>query len=61
MRMTGSPAWVQKNNIEMQGCDLIYDFADGGMTSGSTDCADLFRLRVLPETEERAAAPAPPR
>jgi len=61
MRMTGSPAWVQKNNIEMQGCDLIYDFADGGMTSGSTDCADLFRLRVLPETEERAAAPDPPR
>ena len=61
MRMTGSPAYVQKNNIEMQGCDLIYDFADGGMTSGSTECADLFRLRVLPETEERAAAPDPPR
>lgn len=60
MRMTGSPAWVQKNNIEMQGCDLIYDLADGGMTSGSTECADLFRLRVLPNTEERAAAPDPP-
>jgi lipopolysaccharide transport protein LptA len=60
LRMTGSPAWVQKNTIEMQGCDLIYDFTDGGMTSGSTDCADLFRLRVLPDTEERAAAPAPP-
>jgi lipopolysaccharide transport protein LptA len=60
MRMTGSPARVQKNNIEMQGCDLIYDLADGGMTSGSTDCADLFRLRVLPNTEERAATPDRP-
>jgi lipopolysaccharide transport protein LptA len=60
MRMTGSPAWVQKDNIEMQGCDVIYDLADGRMSSGSTDCADLFRLRVLPDTEERAAAPDPP-
>lgn len=60
LRMTGSPAWVQKDKIEMQGCDLIYDFTDGRMSSGSTDCADLFRLRVLPDSEERAAAPDPP-
>jgi lipopolysaccharide transport protein LptA len=60
LRMTGSPAWVQKNKIEMQGCDLIYNFTDGGMSSGSTDCAELFRLRVLPDSEERPAAPDPP-
>ncbi len=57
LRMTGNPAWVRKNKIEMQGCDLIYDFTAERMTSGSADCADQFRMRTLPDSEP-AAAPA---
>jgi lipopolysaccharide transport protein LptA len=59
LRMTGN-AWVQKDKVEMQGCDIIYDFAAERTTSGSADCADGFRVRVLPDTDERAAAPAAP-
>lgn len=59
LRMTGNPAWVRKNKIEMQGCDLIYDFTAERMTSGSADCADQFRMRTLPDSAEPATAPAP--
>jgi lipopolysaccharide transport protein LptA len=58
LRMTGNPAWVRKNKIEMQGCDLIYDFKAERMTSGSADCADQFRMRTLPDSAEPAPAPA---
>ena len=44
----------------MQGCDIIYDFAAERVTSGSSDCSDRFRVRVLPEPDEQAAAPASP-
>jgi lipopolysaccharide transport protein LptA len=60
LRMTGNPASVRKNRIEMQGCDLIYDFTAERMTSGSADCADQFRMRTLPDPAESAAAPAAP-
>ncbi len=60
LRMTGSPARIQKNKVEMQGCDLIYDFTAERMTSGSADCADQFRLRRLPDSDARAAPDAPP-
>jgi lipopolysaccharide transport protein LptA len=44
-------ARMQKDNVEMRGCDLIYDFAAERVTSGSADCADLFRVRVLPKDQ----------
>lgn len=61
LRMTGEVR-MQKNRTEMQGCDIIYDFAAERVTSGSSDCSDRFRVRILPEAEsdERAAAPAAP-
>lgn len=51
-------AWVHKDQYEMQGCDLIYDFNEERVTSGSADCADLFRVRVL-STQEQTPADAP--
>ncbi len=38
---------MQKDNVEFQGCDLIYDFGAERVTSGSADCADRFRVIVL--------------
>jgi lipopolysaccharide transport protein LptA len=59
LRMTGDPAFIQKNNVEMRGCDLIYDFTAERMTSGSADCADQFRVRRLPGSDARATPDAP--
>lgn len=56
-----SNAWIHKDQYEIKGCDLIYDFNDERVSSGSADCADLFRLRVLSNQEQPAApADAPP-
>lgn len=60
LRMTDN-AWIQRDKLEMQGCDLIYDFAAERVTSGSADCADLFRVRVLPDQGEQDASTDPPR
>jgi lipopolysaccharide transport protein LptA len=54
LRLTDT-ARMQKDNVEFQGCDLIYDFAAERVTSGSADCADRFRVRVL-----RAEQPSSP-
>ena len=59
LRMTDN-AWIQRDKLEMQGCDLIYDFAAERVTSGSADCADLFRVRVLPDQGEQDASTDPP-
>lgn len=53
-------AWIHKDQYEIQGCDLIYDFDDERVNSGSADCADLFRLRVLSNQEQSAPVAAPP-
>jgi lipopolysaccharide transport protein LptA len=58
LRLT-QDAWVQRDRIEMTGCDLIYDFGAERVTSGSTDCGDLFRVRAVPRSEP-AEAPAAP-
>jgi lipopolysaccharide transport protein LptA len=58
LRMTDN-AWVQRDKLEMQGCDLIYDFTAERVSSGSADCSDLFRVRVLPDPDEQTSAPAP--
>jgi lipopolysaccharide transport protein LptA len=59
LRMS-SNAWIHKDQYEIQGCDLIYDFTDERVTSGSADCAELFRIRVLSNQDAQAPAAAPP-
>ncbi|MEO8464896.1 MAG: LptA/OstA family protein [Gammaproteobacteria bacterium] len=54
-------ALVKKDQIEIQGCDLIYDFKAERVSSGSTDCGDqLFRIVVPKKSEQQAPAAAPP-
>ena len=53
-------AWIHKGEVQIQGCDLIYDFNDGGVKSGSTECGELFRIRVPKKSEQQAPPAAPP-
>jgi lipopolysaccharide transport protein LptA len=53
-------AWVHKDQYEMQGCDLIYNLNGEGVSSGSPNCPQPFRIRVLSQQDENAAATAPP-
>jgi lipopolysaccharide transport protein LptA len=59
LRLTEN-AWIHKDQIEAQGCDLVYNLNDDRFTSGSTGCADLFRIRVLPKQSDNGAANAAP-
>jgi lipopolysaccharide transport protein LptA len=54
-------AWVHKDQYEMQGCDLIYNLNGEGVSSGSPNCPQPFRIRVLSQQGEKAAAADPPR
>jgi lipopolysaccharide transport protein LptA len=54
-------AWVHKDQYEMQGCDLIYNLNGEGVTSGSPNCPQPFRIRVLSQQNENAAATDAPR
>jgi lipopolysaccharide export system protein LptA len=60
LRMIDDNAWVQKDQVEIQGCDLIYDFTAERVTSGSAGCTSPFRFRRIPDAEQRAAAPDAP-
>ncbi len=51
LRMSGH-AWINKGQAEIQSCDLIYDFNDERVTSGSSDCGEPFRVRILPQSDE---------
>ena len=53
LRMTDD-AWLNKGQNEIVGCDLIYDFGKQGFASGSSDCGEPFRIRILPPPEETA-------
>jgi lipopolysaccharide transport protein LptA len=55
LRLTEN-AWLRRDRTELTGCDLIYDFASKGFSSGSPDCGETYSFRVLP----RASDPAPP-
>jgi lipopolysaccharide transport protein LptA len=60
LRMSDN-AWINKDQYEVQGCDLIYDFKEERVTSGSTDCGDqLFRIRVPKKAEREPSAAASP-
>jgi lipopolysaccharide transport protein LptA len=48
MRMTGN-VLLQRDQIEVQGCDIIYNLTTEGFSSGDSDCENPFRLRrVVP-------------
>lgn len=57
LRLTDT-ARMQKDNVEFQGCDLIYDFGAERVTSGSADCTDRFRVIVL--RKDQPSSPDPP-
>jgi lipopolysaccharide transport protein LptA len=57
LRLTGD-VWMQRNRTEMRGCDIIYDFEAEEIRAGSADCG--FRMRIPPNSDERAAAPDAP-
>lgn len=59
LRLTGDVR-MQRNKTTMQGCDIVYDFEVEGIRSGSADCEDAFRISVVPDSDERAAAPDAP-
>ena len=59
LRLTGD-VWLQRGEVEMHGCDFIYNLATGGFASGDADCANPLRFRVLRNAEEQAPAAAPP-
>lgn len=57
LRMSGN-ALLQREQNEIQSCDLIYNLTTEGFSSGNSDCG--FRLRrVAPESDQRDG-PAPP-
>jgi lipopolysaccharide transport protein LptA len=56
IRLTGT-ARMQRDNVEFQGCDLIYDFGAERVTSGSADCADRFRVIAR---KDQPSSPDPP-
>ena len=53
LRMSES-AWVTKGPNEIRGCDLIYDFNEERVTSGSSDCGEPFRITILPRPDDAA-------
>jgi lipopolysaccharide transport protein LptA len=60
LRLTEN-AWFQGDGVQAEGCDLVYNLTTERVTSGSSDCADLFRIRFLPKQGENAAGADPPR
>ena len=57
IRLTDT-ARMQRDNVEFQGCDLIYDFGAERVTSGSADCADRFR--VIARKDQSSSPDTPP-
>jgi lipopolysaccharide export system protein LptA len=57
LRMTD--AWLQRDQSEFTGCDLIYNFTTQGFSSGDANCENPFRMRVVPDAD-RQDAPNPP-
>jgi lipopolysaccharide transport protein LptA len=63
LRMSDN-AWINKeinkDEYEIRGCDLIYDFDAERVSSGSTDCPEPFRFRKLPPADQQPATPDSP-
>lgn len=52
-------AWFQGDGVQAEGCDLVYNLTTERVTSGSTQCADLFRIRFLPKQDAARTNPPP--
>jgi lipopolysaccharide transport protein LptA len=52
---------INKDEYEIRGCDLIYDFDAERVSSGSTDCPEGFNFRRLPRADQQPPATEPPR
>ena len=59
LRLTDD-VWLRRGEVEMHGCDFIYNLATGGFASGDADCENPLRFRVLRNAEEQPPAAAPP-
>ena len=58
LRMSGN-ALLQREQNQIQSCDLIYNLTTEGFTSGNSDCG--FRLvRVAPASDQRDGPTPPP-
>ena len=59
VRMTGNVS-LQRDQTEVQGCDIIYNLATEGFSSGDSDCENPFRLRrIVPDPGQRDDANPP--
>lgn len=45
-------AWLSVGRNEIRGCDLIYDFAEGQVMSGSSACGERFSITIVPPADE---------
>lgn len=48
-------AWLSVGQNEIRGCDLIYDFANGQVLSGSSSCGERFSITIVPPADEPAS------
>jgi lipopolysaccharide transport protein LptA len=56
LRLTGNVS-LQRDQNEVQGCDLIYDLKTEGFSSGDSDCG--VRVRVVPDSDRQDDRPSP--
>jgi lipopolysaccharide export system protein LptA len=52
-------AWIQSDRIQATGCDVVYNLTTKSVSSGSSDCPDLFQIRILSKGEN-ATGSVPP-
>lgn len=53
-------AWLRVGANEITGCDLIFNVDEGTYRSGSAECDQPFRIRILRPSEEAPADDPPP-
>jgi len=54
-------AWLSEGQNEFRGCDLVYDFDQEKITSGSSGCGEPVVITILPPTDDtEAESPAAP-
>lgn len=59
LRMSGN-ALLQREQNQIQSCDLIYNLTTEGFTSGNSDCGFRLVRVVAPESDQRGGPTPPP-
>jgi len=59
LRMTGNVS-LQRDQTEVQGCDIIYNLTTEGFSSGDSDCENPFRLRRIVPNSGQTDGASPP-